>query len=190
MTTCFYEREAVWPPRWPSKQFISLRSLSSPDSHRSDMTDQDKWSGSDVRSVQSSNCPRQKQKGTLSTRLSSLQCLFNSFHPHCVPNITEYLWNPTIGRWFLLVFFPALVSFYQFLISLDLWSDFRCSFMTWHVYFHWVWRSVRSEVNSELFSVGITTKILIPLMSDLTGPCMCRSSVKIRLFVFNIHTVY
>lgn len=85
---CSYVKTMEWTPRWLSKQFISLRSLSAPDSHRSDMTDQDKWSGSDVRSVQSSDCPRQKQKGTLSTRLSSLQWLFNSFIPQCIHNKT------------------------------------------------------------------------------------------------------
>lgn len=98
MTACSYEREAEWPPPWLSKQFLSLRNLPSPDSHRSDMTDQDKWSGSDVRSVQSSNCPRQKQKGTLSTRLSSLQCLFNSFHPYYVHNKTVTI-NRILTMW-------------------------------------------------------------------------------------------
>lgn len=49
------------------------------DSQGSDMTDQDKWLGSKVRSIQSSNCPRQEQKGTLSTRLNSLHCLFLVF---------------------------------------------------------------------------------------------------------------
>lgn len=51
------------PHRYLSKQFISRRSPCPLDSHRSDMTDQDKWSGSEVRSIQSSDCPRQEQKG-------------------------------------------------------------------------------------------------------------------------------
>lgn len=51
------------PHRYLSEQFISRRSPSPLDSHRSDMTDQDKWSGSEVRSIQSSDCPRQEQKG-------------------------------------------------------------------------------------------------------------------------------
>lgn len=41
------------------------------------MNDQDKCL--EVRSIQSSNCPRQEQKATLSTRLNSLQCLFTVF---------------------------------------------------------------------------------------------------------------
>lgn len=132
MTACSYEREreAEWSLRWLSKQFIFLRSLSSLDSHRSDMTDQDKWSGSDVRSVQSSNCPRQKQKGTLSTRLSSLQCLFNSFHPHYVRNKTV-----NISR---IQLFEGALFFLQFLfvffISLDLRPDLGCSFMNYYMF--------------------------------------------------------
>lgn len=51
------------PHRYLSEQFISRRSPSPLDSHRSDMTDQDKWPGSEVRSIQSSDCPRQEQKG-------------------------------------------------------------------------------------------------------------------------------
>lgn len=119
------EREAEWSLRWLSKQFIFLRSLSSPDSHRSDMTDQDKWSGSDVRSVQSSNCPRQKQKGTLSTRLSSLQCLFNSFHPHYVRNKTV-----NISR---IQLFEGALFFLQFLfVFLSHWiSDQTSSALSW-----------------------------------------------------------
>ena len=65
-----------------SEQSISPRDplvLSSLDSHRSDMTDQDKWLGSKVRSIQSRNCPRQEQKASLSTRLNSLYCLFTVF---------------------------------------------------------------------------------------------------------------
>lgn len=96
---CSYVKTVEWTLRWLSKQFISLRSLSAPDSHRSDMTDQDKWSGSDVRSVQSSDCPRQKQKGTLSTRLSSLQCWFNSFIPHCIHNKTGNMYR----NWILMI---------------------------------------------------------------------------------------
>lgn len=46
-----------------SEQFISGRRPSPLDSRRSDMTDQDKWSGSEVRSIQSSDCPRQEQRG-------------------------------------------------------------------------------------------------------------------------------
>lgn len=46
-----------------SEQFISGRRPSPLDSRRSDMTDQDKWSGSEVRSIQSSDCPRQEHRG-------------------------------------------------------------------------------------------------------------------------------
>lgn len=46
-----------------SEQFICGRRPSPLDSRRSDMTDQDKWSGSEVRSIQSSDCPRQEHRG-------------------------------------------------------------------------------------------------------------------------------
>lgn len=46
-----------------SELFISGRRPSPLDRRRSDMTDQDKWSGSEVRSIQSSDCPRQKHRG-------------------------------------------------------------------------------------------------------------------------------
>ena len=77
-----WQSGAEWSLHWVSEQFISPRDpllLSSLDSHRSDMTDQDKWLGSEVRSIQSRDCPRQEQKATLSTRLNSLSCLFTVF---------------------------------------------------------------------------------------------------------------
>lgn len=58
---------------------ISPRSLFALDSCRSDMTDQDKWLGSKVRSIQSSNCLQQQQKAMLSTSLHSLRCSFHVF---------------------------------------------------------------------------------------------------------------
>lgn len=69
-------RRIKMDPRQLYRQFISPRRLSPLDSHRSDMTDQDKLPGSKVRSIQCSSCPQQEQKAGLSTRLNSLPCSF------------------------------------------------------------------------------------------------------------------
>lgn len=120
-----WERDRVAPSL--ALPALCLRSLSSPDSHRSDMTDQDKWPGSDVRSVQSSNCPRQKQKGTLSTRLSSLPYIFNSFHPHYTHNKTVNIYRFQLFKGLFIFFYltrcqtlDALSQVITYLLSLAL----------------------------------------------------------------------